>query len=214
LPFVFDQLQAFFNTVKPVFDAAIGFLFGLLVGLFARYRSRKAWQRGHLIEQLNVSLNVLSGDELKIRTILERPIGEIILNQHARERVIAASKKTTDDDPLILLPGADHSFILNYILNATAEHFSAASVRADLGIPTLSAKYALFLTCEPATDERHRKIRAMLLKRDLMENFPYDDGALPKLERPHHADRIKTLRVASRKFKENPELFPMLELSA
>ena len=198
---------------KAVIELFGGFIGGLLVAWFARYRARKQWESRLALHRLNVSVNVFSDGWLKIRTIFETPIEHVIPNVHARELVTAAAKRATADDPIVVLPPAHHGFVLNYILNATAERFGAGAILADIGRPVASATYALFLTCEPVTEERQRKIRAMLLRRDLIENFPYEAG-MPKLERPHHADRVVTLRVAAAKFKENPELFPLVEISA
>jgi hypothetical protein len=51
----------------------------------------------------------------------------------------------------------------------------------------------------------------MLLRVDLLENFPYPD-TMPQLENPWHADRIKTLRRASELYKSDPDLFLVIEV--
>ena len=72
-------------------------------------------------------------------------------------------------------------------------------------------RYALFLTCEVVGDERIRKVRAMLVRRDVLENFPYTD-TMPLLENPWHEDRVKTLRAAAALYKTEPDNFLMLEV--
>lgn len=165
-----------------------------------------------MLHLLNVSITMFADGFLKIRTILEQPVERIITNAHARDLLISASRRTADDDPIIVLPDEYHSFIMNYLLNATAERFSSGVVRADAGHHVATATYAMFLTAEPATRHRHRKIRVMLLKRELVDAFPYET-AMPKLEHPNHADRVKTLRVAVARFRQQPDLFPLIELS-
>jgi hypothetical protein len=74
-----------------------------------------------------------------------------------------------------------------------------------------SVKYALFLTCELVGDERIRKVRAMLVRQDILLNFPYRDS-MPALENPWHADRIKTLRSAADIYTKEPDNFLTLEV--
>ena len=104
----------------------------------------------------------------------------------------------------------DRWYLLNFVLNAVAEHFVAGNIRQDAGQPVTLVKYALFLTCELVGDERIRKVRAMLIRRELLEDFPYHDS-LPRLENPWHEDRIKTLRAAAALFKKEPDNFLTLE---
>jgi hypothetical protein len=51
----------------------------------------------------------------------------------------------------------------------------------------------------------------MLVRVDVLENFPYPD-AMPRLENPWHADRIKTLRAAAELYKKEPDHFLTLEV--
>jgi hypothetical protein len=81
----------------------------------------------------------------------------------------------------------------------------------DAGVPVTKITYALFLTCEVLGEERIRKIRALMLRKDLLENFPYPDS-MPELENVWHADRIVTLRKAAETYRRNPEQFLFLEV--
>ena len=72
-------------------------------------------------------------------------------------------------------------------------------------------RYALFLTCEQVGDERIRKVRAMLVRKDVLEAFPYPD-TMPLLENPWHDFRVKTLRAAADLFKKDPDYFLTLEV--
>ena len=156
-------------------------------------------------------MNILAEGSLRIRTVMERSIQEVFLNKIAIDMVDKASKACTAEQPMLLIPKADRWYVLNYVLNAVAEHFSSGHVKRDAGVPVVAVKYALFLTCEVVGDERIRKVRAMLLRVDLLENFPYPD-TMPQLENPWHADRIKTLRRASELYKSDPDLFLVIEV--
>jgi hypothetical protein len=185
---------------------------GLMAGQFwGGYRARQKWKALDSTERVNVSLNIFSDGRLRIRTIFERPLGEIVANRHAKNLVLASAKKADKYSPLLRLPESDMRFVLNCILNATAEHFILGSVRRDCGQRVLSADYALFLTCEVAKETRHRKIRAMLLKKESLENFSFRDEDV-RLESPTHRDRVITLRRASELYKTDPGLFAHLEL--
>ncbi|MFO0938861.1 MAG: hypothetical protein U0798_20340 [Gemmataceae bacterium] len=150
-------------------------------------------------------------DYLKIRTVMERDLAHVFLNPIAIDKVKAASKQTTLENPILPIAKEDRWFILNFVLNAVAEHFSAGHVKRDAGVPVSAVTYALFLTCEQVGDERIRKVRAMLVKKDHLLNFPYPDE-MPKLENPWHEDRIKTLRAASAIYKKEPDHFLFLEV--
>jgi hypothetical protein len=127
------------------------------------------------------------------------------------DKVEAAARATTADKPVMPIPKDDRWFLLNFVLNAVAEHFVAGHIRQDTGQPVTTVRYALFLTCELVGDERIRKVRAMLVRQDLLTDFPYLD-TMPRLENPWHADRIKTLRYAAELYKKEPDNFLTLEV--
>src|SRR5205814_3208914 len=129
---------------------------------------------------------------LKIRTVFERSLEEVFLNPVAVEKVRAASLRTTTGNPLLPIDREDRWYLLNFVLNAVAERFSGGLVRYDAGQPLRPVTYLVFLTCEVVGEDRIRKVRAMLLRKDLLEDFPYPDS-MPKLEREWHRDRIVTL---------------------
>jgi hypothetical protein len=197
------------TVVVSAVTTVAAFLFGRYWG---RYKAQKVWASKEFFDRVIVSLNILADGGLKIRTVFERSIQEVFLNTVAIDLVNKASRACTADQPLMMIPKADRWYVLNFVLNAVAEHFSVGHVKRDAGVPVASVKYALFLTCEVVGDERIRKVRAMLLRQDLLENFPYSAENMPQLENPWHADRIKTLRRASEAYKTDPDLFLMLEV--
>jgi hypothetical protein len=126
-------------------------------------------------------------------------------------KILAAARKTTQDNPLMPIAKEDRWFLLNFVLNAVAEHFVTGQIKLDAGEKVTVVRYSLFLTCELVGDERIRKVRAMLVRTDLLANFPYLD-AMPKLENPWHADRIRTLRKAAELYQKEPDNFLTLEV--
>jgi hypothetical protein len=197
------------TVVVSAITTVAAFLFGRYWG---RYKARRVWASKEFFDRVIVSLNVFADGGLKIRTVFERSIQEVFLNTVAIDLVGKVSRACTADQPLLMIPKADRWYVLNFVLNAVAEHFSVGHVKRDAGVPVASVKYALFLTCEVVGDERIRKVRAMLLRQDLLETFPYSAENMPQLENPWHADRIKTLRRASEVYKTDPDLFLMMEV--
>jgi hypothetical protein len=178
---------------------------------WARRRAHRQWYAKEFLDRIIVSLNIFADGHLKIRTVLERSLDEIFLNRLAVAKVLAAARATTVDNPVMPIAKEDRWFLLNFVLNAIAEKFVDGQVKRDAGLQVTVVKYVLFLTCELVGDERIRKVRAMLVRQDVLENFPYTD-TLPALENPWHADRIKTLRAASELYKKEPDNFLTLEV--
>ena len=178
---------------------------------WARRQANRQWYAKEFLDRIIVSLNIFADGHLKIRTVMERSLDEIFLNKLAVSKVWAAARATTVENPVMPVAKEDRWFLLNFVLNAVAEHFVEGHIKRDAGLPVTTVKYALFLTCELVGDERIRKVRAMLVRRDVLDNFPYPD-TLPALENPWHEDRIKTLRAASALFKKEPDNFLILEV--
>jgi hypothetical protein len=178
---------------------------------WGRYKASRQWRKKEFLDRVIVSLNIFADGYLKIRTVLERSLEEVFLNRLAIDKVWAAAKRTTAENPVMPIPKADRWYLLNFVLNAVSEQFVAGNIRQDTSQPVTVVKYALFLTCELVGEERIRKVRAMLIRRELLEDFPYQDS-LPRLENPWHEDRIKTLRAAAALFHKEPDNFLTLEV--
>ncbi len=195
------------TVAVSVVTSLAAFLFGRYYG---RWKAHREWESKEFLNRVIISLNILSEGTLKIRTVLERSIEEVFLNPIAIEKIQAAVKLCTTDNPILPIPKEDRWYLLNFVLNSVAEHFVAGQLKLDAGEKVTVLRYALFLTCEVVGDERIRKVRAMLVRRDLLENFPYPD-TMPALENPWHSDRIKTLRRAAALLKAEPDNFLILE---
>ena len=178
---------------------------------WGRYRARKQWESKEFLGRIIVSLNTIRDGRLKLRTIFERSLEEVFLNPHAVEQVLSAAQRTTKDNPILPIAKEDRWFFLNFVLNAVAEHFSDGLLRYDAGQPLRPVTYLLFLTCEVVGEDRIRKVRAMLLRKDHMEDFPYWED-LPKLERDWHSDRVATLRRAAELYRKEPDHFLPVEI--
>ena len=216
MPFAFLSDLADPEMMKRVVTGVIVFLCTTVVCFLAgrwwgRYQARKQWERKQFLGRIIVSLNTFADNWLKIRTIFERSLEEVFLNPVAIGKVRAASLQTTPDNPLLPIAPADRWYLLNFVLNAVAERFSDSLVRYDAGGSLRPVTYLLFLTCEVVGEDRIRKVRAMMVRKELLEEFPYPD-AMPKLEQEWHADRILTLRRASEVYQKEPDNFLPIEI--
>ena len=211
------------DLIQKVFhDAFLKILFGsasiILLGGWAWYKARSAWYRRQYLDRLNFSLNILDGNTLKIRTLMEDSLESVFLNRVAVGAVRSASSRATVDDPILHFPKEDAWFILNGVLNALSEKFSAGVLRqdilrnakgeADVIIP--SARYVFCLTCEKNAQVRTQKIRAMVIRKDCLESLP---ETIPVLERPTHETRWQTLQKMVATRSSHPHDFLEVDLS-
>jgi hypothetical protein len=188
--------------------SVLSFVVGRLVG---RRRARREWLEKRFLGRINVGVNTFADGCLKIRSLTERSPEEVFLNPVAVEKVQAAARRTTVEDPLLPLEADDCWYLLNFVLSSFSDRFSQGVIRYDAGQPVHALVYRLFLTCEKVGEDRIHKVRALLVREELLRDFPYHD-AMPKLEDPSHADRIVTHRRAARLFPTHPHYFMRVEL--
>lgn len=191
-----------------------------LAGRFwGRWKARKSWDRKEFFNYMCVSLNTIyehdvTGKEtLGIRTILEKPLREVFLNPVAADRFLKHAMSTDEENSIPRIPEQDRWHYLNAVLNEVAEKFATGTIDRDLGLPTASSHYLLFLTREVDGDVRTHKPRAMLVRKDHLLAGRFHDAEDPlALERPHHAKRVRTLEEARHLYAEDPSHFLEIEI--
>jgi hypothetical protein len=94
-------------------------------------------------------------------------------------------------------------------LNELSEKFGEGQIRRDMNLQVTAATYLICLTSESAGEVRTRKIRAMLIQKELLEKLPESE---PKLESPNHATRWVTLKYLAKEFQVNPHKFRAVEI--
>lgn len=184
------------------------FVFGRWWG---QRRAQREWSRKEFYDRINISLTLIQDGRLKIRTIMERSLDEVFTNKVAAQKVLDASQRTTVSNPMLPIAKEDCWYLLNFVLNTVAEPFSLGFVKQDLGETVKTIQYVIFLTCEVVGDERIRKVRALIVRQELLENFPYRDN-MPELENPWHETRVQTLRTAADLYQSAKEQFIRLEI--
>ncbi|MBY0229328.1 MAG: hypothetical protein K2W96_08630 [Gemmataceae bacterium] len=202
------------DTTRKVLAGVIIFLLTTVASFvlgrwWGAYQSAQEWERKQFLGRIIVSLNTFADGFLKIRTVFERSLEEVFINSVAVRKVREAARKTTSDSPLLPIDPKDRWFLLNFVLNAVAEKFALGQVRYDAGQPLTPVAYLLFLTSETVGDDRIRKVRAMLVRKEMLLDLPKE---MPKLEQPWHGDRLETLRRAAEAYRREPDNFLMLEV--
>lgn len=182
------------------------FCIGWVIGM---WRARRRWAKKEFFDRLNVSLNILNGGKLQIRTLLEKNCDAVFLNAAITKAVIKAAKNTTPKDSILPLPLDDYWHYLNPVLNEISEHFASGYLRRDAGLPVNSEIYLLCLTCEAAGGMRQRKVRAMLMRKSVLTNLPAEK---PELESSSHETRWTTLNQIAAEYKKEPERFLEMEI--
>lgn len=209
-----NEMKEFLDTIAEyLHEHWIKFLVAMLFMAagwwFGKRRAASQWKRREFLGRINFSLNTLQEGKLLIRTLSEKSCEEVFLNQIAVEKVIAAARETTADDPTLPLPQDEYWFYLNPVLNELSEQFSLGMLSRDMGLPVERASYLIALTSERAGEIRTQKIRAMVIHKTLLENLPEEE---PEYESKNHATRWKTLNTLARLYKTQPWKFQDVEI--
>lgn len=176
---------------------------------WGRRRAKRDWARKEFLDRINFSLNSIVDGKLLIRTLIEKNSSDVFLNKVATELIGTAALRTNAESAMLPLERADRWFLLNAVLNELSEKFADGFLRRDLGLPVKAAVYLICLTYESAGDLKTRKIRAMIVRKDLLSQLPADP---PTFERPHHKTRWLTLNQLAASYLADPENFLEVEL--
>jgi hypothetical protein len=162
--------------------------------LLAYWRSRSRWKTRDFLGRINFSLNFIQDNRLKIRTLQENTIDDILLNNtHGRRMMLKAASRTTLEKPFLDLPEKDAWIVLNSVLNEISEQFADGFLAIAAGLPMRTTTFIFGITCERDTDVRMNKIRVMIIERSLLEKIDELDEI--EFESPNHHVRLDTLRT-------------------
>ena len=177
--------------------------------LVAHWRASRAWKKREFYERINFSLNSVVDGTLRIRTLCEKSCTEVFLNDFAVNQLMRLVDQTTPEDPCVPIPQKDSWYFLNAILNELSEQFALGLLRRDAGQSAESLDYLICLTNECDGELRTRKLRAMVIRRDLLLELPADP---PRFESPHHRIRWQTLTQLQARYASEPWRFLEVEL--
>ncbi len=205
-----DFLQLLLDGLKDHWVNIITAAWFILVGwFFGKRKVSKDWEKREFFDRLNVSLNIIRDGKLKLRTLEETRCELLFPNSKAAQTVIDAAKKTTLENPILDLPKKDYWYYLNAVLNEISEQFATGALREDLGLPVTCEQFVICLTSEVDDNLRMRKVRAMIIRKSLLENLPKER---PKLSREEHDTRWGTLLKLAKAYQATPYQFLVVEL--
>lgn len=204
----------FYLARRLVESFLIPSMIGVVCGYFMLRQARKSHNRREFLNQVNFSLNIVTGGRLLIRTLIERPCADVFLNPVLTKLVLKAAQQTTKDNCLLPIRNRnDYWLCLNELLNEVSQRFADGFVKLDLDPNVRREVYLMCITCEVSDHIRTRKIRVMLIKKSLLLDFPATD---PAVDFPTHTTRILTLRQLARAYQseEWKHCFVEIELCA
>jgi hypothetical protein len=182
-----------------------------VIGWFLGMRqARQQWRKQEFLDRVNFTLTRIENGTLKIRTLVEKSLDDVMLNKYASQMLIKQAHKTTAKDPLIRFAKEDAWNYMNPALNELSELFAEGHIRKDLGLPVTSGQYIMALTNEKAGPVRTHKIRVMIFHKNLITNLPAE---IPKFTSPSHSTRWETLCTLAQSYKTEPHFFQEVELT-
>jgi len=188
-----ELLNQCFTWVLRYWEPVVALL-TLIVVIRTYRKSRIIWSSRNFLGRMNFSLNYIQDNTLKIRTLREADIDQILLNNPHGKRVVLkyARRHTSLDNPFLELPKGDRWIVLNAILNEISEQFADGFLAASMGHPVKMTTYVFGITCEKDKRVRLNKIRVMLIEKSLLERIDTIEDL--QFERPSHVVRLETLR--------------------
>ncbi len=149
----------------------------------------------------------------------------VFLNSAACDTIIAAAKQTTVADPINPLSADDYWYYLNYLLNELSEQFNVGFLLQDQGIKVKSAIFVVALTREADIGVRSQKLRAMIVRKEVLEQMYKQQQAQLTNRRSRrcrtasrkrqHQTRVKTVNFFSARVSGQAfAIYPKSELAA
>jgi hypothetical protein len=230
-----DWQELFQSAVEIVRDhvlkAIIGPLLFALAGVWTWWLARRQMRRRAFLGRVNASLNILEpvGDagagsthRLKLRTVFEMNVDDILLGNKAAVRLtLSAAKQTTTGNPFLTFADADDEWlILNAVLNELSERFAAGLIAQEAGAAVRKQVFLFGLTCEKDGGVRIQKLRIMLASEPTLKLIhewsqrPAEEAAKePLYSSPRHSIRWRTLQTMARlHFEQQSKSIMKLEL--
>lgn len=212
---------SFLNSLLGLLPEFFGGMAGLLVGwAWGRIQAKRAWKNKRFERSLVLGLNVIEiypdagpGEpqaSLKLRSLFERPLEDVMLQPSMQKLVKEAMEKTTAERSILQFPKDGAWFLLNTILNQIATQFAEGVIREQLGYEVKKDRFLFCMNFERDDRLYQYKTRIMMMKKDDFLNFP--DQGIVSVESESHLLRVEALRQLKQEYQTNPHLFMEIEL--
>lgn len=233
-----DAISSFFQSLidrpQVIVGALVGSLALLYSGLFrgiGAFISKfttpilMGWwfySRSDNPNKLNVTLNIVSNDQLDIDTIVaDKLLTDVYKNHFIAQLLKLAAKRTTIDNPLITLrykPRHERWFslsnkseaqlyeaIYNPLISEVSEKTNNIfSFMGAIGIRMRSFRFVLALTYERGIPGRDQHFRCMMIAEDALLNLP---DKCPPIDHQQYETRHRTLQCIAAAYRRHPERF-------
>jgi hypothetical protein len=189
-----DALWKVWDFVRPHL-ASVG-LAATWAGIaLVAFRTRRDFSRKRF-EVVNVSLNYVVDGKLAMRTLMEVTPKEIWLNDYGIKLVLAAAKKTTKEQPFVVLENeADMGYVKRALKNVLSEHLAVAFLAESMGVPVRKATYVYALTYEKYESIRELKFRVVVAEEKALQALFGPTAPPSAVGKERHLDRLRVLRM-------------------
>lgn len=204
------MMEMGFEIIREhAFDIVSGL--GLLVcgWLCGRWRTTRQWASQEFFGRLHISLTLVGDGRLSIRTLGERSCIDVFGNSEAARAIADAARRTSPADPLLDLPREGYWSFLNSLVNELSSVCAQGFIADDLGVAVRRGSYIVCLTCERDADVRTRKVRAIVVRKEVLLTLP---ESMPRLDREQDVVRWKTLQLLAADFPQRPWRYVEVEL--
>ena len=119
------RVEWLIDLVRDHWPSLVFWVVGIGIGAWwGRLRARRQWQKKEYLDRLNISLNMITDGTLRIRTVLEKNLLDVLLNRVAVQKVMDAAQLATEANPILPLAKEDAWYLLNGVLNEISERFA------------------------------------------------------------------------------------------
>eukprot|EP00054_Salpingoeca_dolichothecata_P010184 m.57213 g.57213 ORF g.57213 m.57213 type:complete len:291 (+) comp18851_c0_seq1:91-963(+) len=189
---------------------------GIFGTIWAYLAAKQNWDKKNFLRRVNLSLCHIKEEkpkrktdpikyQLAIRTMFEKEIGNIFLNNSTLVNIVEdAAHQTTEANPFLSLPEQDSWYTLATILNEISSEYSVGHLLEDIdpsSVVTESYCFGLTREAYKYPNQRFEKLRIMLIKEEWLQRWEKDIKQGMRICKATHADRWRTLDEMSRLYQ-------------
>lgn len=162
-----------------------------ITGFALWFKARKEWKKSKFEGRINISLNTVDAGVLRIRTLIEAPVKDVVLSAYARKLMKKASRRTTLKNEFLCFDDEKDSWLVyNEIRNTISGLYSEQLISAAIRGKKTEEKFLIALTWERDSETFIQKIRVLMIQESLLNRIHWEHV---NPEVPWHAARLKAL---------------------
>ena len=200
--FVTTEVVELFTTYMS--HVVIAVLLATITGYVVLWRERSEWRNAAFLSRINISLNLVHDGALKIRTLLEADVRNVVLSSYARRLIKKAACATSIEDPFLSFANTQDAWmvyneLLNTISGIYGTHFLAAAIQQP---DTAEERFLMALTWERDSDVKVQKLRVLLIQESTLDKITAEQLAKRaiRLEVASHETRLGTLQSMQKQY--------------